>query len=117
MSEAGSCLAMLCGGCCKSSIPSQLFSRVNRPPKISKWFVIVTTSSHGWCGCCCKDAFDEEEHFERQMQKEMERTRDKSKYTLVPPVETEPEATEGMSRGSSTAHPPHDVPPTTGNLA
>lgn len=74
-------------------------------------------SSHGWCGCCCKDAFDEEEQFERQMQKEMERTRDKSKYTLVPPVETEPEATEGMSRGSSTAHPPHDVPPTTGNLA
>lgn len=74
-------------------------------------------SSHGWCGCCCKDAFDEEGHFEAQMQREMERTRDKSKYKLVMPVETEPEATEGMIQGPSTARRSYEVPLTAGDSA
>lgn len=57
----------------------------------------VCCSSHGWCGCCCKDSLDDEELFEKQIQKEMERTRDKSKYTLVTAVETEPlKPTRGM---------------------
>ncbi|KAG6331078.1 hypothetical protein ID866_8015 [Astraeus odoratus] len=85
-------LAIFCGGCCMvvgstaTSLCSPRELGINR----------TCCSSHGWCGCCCKDSFDEEEHFQILMQKEMERTRDKE-YRLATPAETEPlQPTAGM---------------------
>jgi len=68
-------------------------------------------SDQGYCGCCCGDSFDEE-HFDKQMQREMERTRDKTVYTLVKPVETEPGSTDSMTVGLSPSQklePEYDV--------
>ena len=46
------------------------------------------------------------------MQREMERTRDKTVYTLVKPVETEPGSTDSMTVGLSPSQklePEYDV--------
>ncbi|KAL4076897.1 hypothetical protein V8B97DRAFT_1867157 [Scleroderma yunnanense] len=111
MSGTERCLAIFCGGCCMvaGSTATTLCS-------LREIGVIrMCCSSHGWCGCCCKDPFDEDELFESQMQKEMERTRDKSKYTLVAPVKTEPlNVTRAMAiQGSSGSRHSQEVIPLT----
>lgn len=52
-----------------------------------------------------------------QIQREMERTRDKTVYTLVKPVETEPESTDNMTADVSsrpTLEPEDDANPKIG---
>ncbi|KAF9224782.1 hypothetical protein BS17DRAFT_779028 [Gyrodon lividus] len=96
MTEVERSFALICGGCCLvvASTSNSLCSL--RPFGFNR----TCCSDQGCCGCCCKDSFDEE-RFDKQMQKEMERTRDKTVYTPTKPVDTEPGATgEMMVQGS-----------------
>ncbi|KAG1737491.1 uncharacterized protein EDB91DRAFT_479185 [Suillus paluster] len=83
MSDAGSCLGSLCGGCC----------------------IVLTTAPAAWCSTssfsvltsnyccrgCCRDSFNEH-HFDEQIRKEMERTKDSSQL-----VETQPGPSGSMT--------------------
>ncbi|KIK92896.1 hypothetical protein PAXRUDRAFT_829542, partial [Paxillus rubicundulus Ve08.2h10] len=91
MTEAGKTFGLICGGCCfvVASTSNSLCSL--RPFGFNR----SCCSNQGCCGCCCRDSFDEE-NFDRQMQREMERTRDKTVPIPVEPVDTEPEATKDM---------------------
>ncbi|KAF8452512.1 hypothetical protein L210DRAFT_2040275 [Boletus edulis BED1] len=87
------------------SLRSSSQLRIHRTPNLYRGtaigpfgFHIIYCSDHGYYGCCCKDSFDDE-HLDMQIQREMERTRDKTIHTFVKPVETEPGSTDSMTCG------------------
>ncbi|KAG1752136.1 hypothetical protein EDB19DRAFT_1093590 [Suillus lakei] len=86
MSEA-ECLGSLCGGCC-----------IVLTTALGTWCNTNVFGSNtkccgpqGCCGGCCRESFDED-HFDEQMKKEMERTKDTSQ-----PVETQPGPSGSMT--------------------
>ncbi|KAH7928330.1 hypothetical protein BV22DRAFT_1030820 [Leucogyrophana mollusca] len=93
MSAADSCLGALCGGCCLV-LGSALTTWCN----LNAFGANVNCcSQRGCCGCCCQSSFDDD-NFDEQMKREMERTQ---QDRPVKPVDTQPVPSQNMSASTS----------------
>ncbi|KAG1767810.1 hypothetical protein EDD22DRAFT_277767 [Suillus occidentalis] len=98
------CLGSLCGGCCIVLPTTALWS---------PWCDINAFGANAKCcgprGCCgcCRESFDDD-HFDEQMRREMERTKDTSQPVKTQPgpsVNMTPNFTEGAGGGPDNASP------------
>ncbi|KAG1819271.1 uncharacterized protein BJ212DRAFT_83214 [Suillus subaureus] len=80
------CLGSTCGGCCNVLPTTALGCNINAFGANAR-----CCGAQGCCGGCCRESFDED-HFDEQMKREMERTKDTSR-----PVETQPGPSVNMA--------------------
>ncbi|KAF9530527.1 hypothetical protein CPB83DRAFT_850474 [Crepidotus variabilis] len=97
MASAGEDIIGGCCGFCCIAIAGALSSWFNMKPYGSK----SGSSSSGCCGCCCRKSFDEDA-FEEEVRRDMEKTRDPNAPRLQHPTNQQP------SQGNAMAS--HSVP-------